>query len=219
MTRKKNPEQTIENIIAVSEKLFLETGYEKTSMQDIVNALGMSKGAIFHHFKSKEDILHAVLNKQSEYMLQTYYKWLEETKTNNAREKIIALLEKSLKDRESRTDIDSLVSSQLSNHRFIVANMQSSVNKSAPILAKLLREGVKDGSITTQNPDECAEVFLLLFNTWCDHVLFECNINRLTARLQFIQQIMRQMGADILSDKAVKEYVKFIKNLYKRSVK
>ena len=32
-------------------------GYDHTTIQDIVDALGMSKGAVYHHFKSKEDIL------------------------------------------------------------------------------------------------------------------------------------------------------------------
>ena len=217
MVKTRNSEQTVESILSVSTRLFLENGYEKTSIQDIVNALGMSKGAVFHHFKSKEDIFYAVLNKQAEYMEQVFSKWLEETKKGNAREKITALLEKALKDRESRADLDRLVSSQLQNHRFIVANMQDSVNRSAPVLAKLLREGIKDGSITTKNPDECAEVFFLLLSTWCDHELFECDINRLTSRLKFVQQIMRQMGADILSDKSIKEYVKVVEKLYKEN--
>lgn len=44
MTRKNNPKQAIENIITISAKLFTEKGYDKTSMQDIADAVGMSKG-------------------------------------------------------------------------------------------------------------------------------------------------------------------------------
>ncbi len=47
MTRKNNPKQAIENIITISAKLFAEKGYDKTSMQNIVDASGMSKGGIF----------------------------------------------------------------------------------------------------------------------------------------------------------------------------
>ena len=46
MGRKKNPEQTIEQIIAVSSQLFVEKGYEQTSIQDILDALDLSKGAL-----------------------------------------------------------------------------------------------------------------------------------------------------------------------------
>ena len=51
MARNKYPQRTVEKILEVSLALFNEKGYEKTTIQDIVNALGMSKGAIYHHFK------------------------------------------------------------------------------------------------------------------------------------------------------------------------
>jgi len=61
MARNKYPEQTVEMILDVAERLFLEKGYEKTTIQDIVdNMNGMTKGAIYHHFKGKEEILTAV---------------------------------------------------------------------------------------------------------------------------------------------------------------
>ena len=42
-------------------RLFMEKGYEHTSIQDMIDELGgLSKGAIYHHFKSKEEILEAV---------------------------------------------------------------------------------------------------------------------------------------------------------------
>ena len=44
-------------IIDAAMKLFLEKGYENTTMQDIVEASGMSKGAIYHYFKSKQEIV------------------------------------------------------------------------------------------------------------------------------------------------------------------
>ena len=43
------------------QRLFLEKGYDNTTIQDIVNELdGLSKGAVYHHFKSKEEIMDAV---------------------------------------------------------------------------------------------------------------------------------------------------------------
>lgn len=57
MACNKHPEETVEKILDVSMRLFSEKGYEHTTIQDIVDALGMSKGAIYHHFKSKEDII------------------------------------------------------------------------------------------------------------------------------------------------------------------
>ncbi len=64
MARNKHPEETINRILDVAFRLFMEKGYEHTSIQNIIDNLGgLSKGAIYHHFKSKEDLLIAVTDR------------------------------------------------------------------------------------------------------------------------------------------------------------
>ena len=49
MARNKYPEVTVEKILEVSQRLFIEKGYDNTTIQDIVNELGgLTKGAIYH---------------------------------------------------------------------------------------------------------------------------------------------------------------------------
>ena len=58
MARNKHPEETVEKILAVSAKLFMEKGYEHTTLQDIIDNLGgLTKGAIYHHFKGRRSSL------------------------------------------------------------------------------------------------------------------------------------------------------------------
>ena len=60
MGRNKYPEETVAKILDAALELFCAQGYEGTSIQDIVDRLdGMTKGAIYHHFKSKEEIFDA----------------------------------------------------------------------------------------------------------------------------------------------------------------
>ena len=64
MARNKYPEVTVEKILDVAQRLFLEKGYDNTTIQDIVDGLGgLTKGAIYHHFKSKEEIIEALWEK------------------------------------------------------------------------------------------------------------------------------------------------------------
>lgn len=61
MARNKYPEVTEERILEAAQRLFLEKGYDNTTIQDIVDQLGgLTKGAVYHHFKSKEEILDKV---------------------------------------------------------------------------------------------------------------------------------------------------------------
>ena len=73
MARNKHPEETVQKILDVSMALFLEKGYEHTTIQDIVDALGMSKGAVYHHFKSKEDIYDRISDTYYERLKESYY--------------------------------------------------------------------------------------------------------------------------------------------------
>ena len=46
--------------------LFTEKGYDNTSVTDIMNAVGIAKGTLYHHYKSKEDILNALIKRQTD---------------------------------------------------------------------------------------------------------------------------------------------------------
>lgn len=58
--------------IETAMKLFAEKGYHATSIQDLVEAWGISKGAFYHHFASKEELLLAVLRYYSEKMVADF---------------------------------------------------------------------------------------------------------------------------------------------------
>ena len=63
MARNKYPEETIQKILDTAEQLFIEKGYDHASLQDIIETTGLSKGAIYHHFASKEDMFYAVCDR------------------------------------------------------------------------------------------------------------------------------------------------------------
>jgi len=208
--KKNSSEQTSENILSISAKLFIEKGFEKTSIQDIINELGMSKGAIYHHFKSKEEILDAVLLKHSYNVEQMLKQWIHDNDTCTAREKLIKILDNNWGYIEENS-LNKVIASQTYNSQFILGSMKTTIKNSAPIFAKIMYEGKEDGSITTEYPDECAQVFFLLINFWCDPMNFECSLQELINRLKFLQQMMKNMGVDIITD----ELVKNISNSFK----
>lgn len=57
--------------IELAMKLFAEKGYYSTSIQDIVDAWGISKGAFYHHFSSKEDLMLAIIQHHFEKMMES----------------------------------------------------------------------------------------------------------------------------------------------------
>lgn len=64
MARNKYPEATVKKILDVAERPFVERGNERTTMADIVESLGgLTKGAVYHHFKRKDEIFEAVFER------------------------------------------------------------------------------------------------------------------------------------------------------------
>ncbi|WP_019421356.1 TetR/AcrR family transcriptional regulator [Paenibacillus sp. OSY-SE] len=212
MARNKYPEKTLEQILTVSAKLFTEKGFDKTSIQDIIDALGMSKGAIYHHFKSKEEILDAVMKQRSQSTTEMFDMLIQNTQANNAREKLVSILEAVATDKDTHS-IDSVLSSQIKNPQFVVTGIKDCVIKDTPRIAQIMLQGREDGSIVTDYPTECAEIFLLLLNIWINPVLFERNRSDTLRRLQFLQQMMKQLGVDVVSDALIEKATDLYANM------
>ena len=68
MTRRKINESAREKIFREAEQLILTQGFNGTSLDSVCAAAGITKGAFFHHFASKEDLASQILRK---YWLQT----------------------------------------------------------------------------------------------------------------------------------------------------
>jgi AcrR family transcriptional regulator len=49
-----------QRLLAAATRLFADRGYDRTSVQEIVESAGVTKGALYHYFGSKEDLLHEI---------------------------------------------------------------------------------------------------------------------------------------------------------------
>lgn len=66
---------TREHILQAADQLFYERGFENTSFANIADAVGISRGNFYHHFKSKDDILEAVIALRADRTQATLDQW------------------------------------------------------------------------------------------------------------------------------------------------
>lgn len=201
MGRNKFPEQTVEKIIITAARLFSEKGYEQTSIQDLLDTLKLSKGGLYHHFKSKEEILEAVIQKRAQYVFDRFHELIRNTQAENAKEKLKKILYQLADDSETHM-FDKVLSSQIDPY-FVVGSLQAGMQQDAPILCELIEEGIRDGSLQTAQPAFCSEVFLILLNYWANPALFGRNSEETKERLNYLQFVFRQLGLDILDDNII----------------
>ncbi|EOI00742.1 hypothetical protein UAY_01845 [Enterococcus moraviensis ATCC BAA-383] len=216
MSRNKNPEVTIEKILVISENLFQTKGYDKTTIHDIIRELGMSKGAIYYHFTSKEEILEAVIQKQFKNSHDDLIKMIGTIEAENAKEKLIKLMN-LIEQRTSKTRVTAVqevMINQANNPQFVISGMQIAVQQEAPLFAEIIKEGIQDGSLETEYPNECAEMFLLLINLWCSPFVFESSLEQVKSRLLFLRHNMQLLGLDIISDQLISDLIGFYQEIY-----
>ncbi len=158
MARNKYPEETVNLILDVAFRLFMEKGYEHTSIQDIIDHLGgLSKGAIYHHFKSKEDILYAVMGRMTAESNLRLKEICDRTDLNG-KEKLKTLFRLSL-DRPVMEDVFTVSPNVYNNPRFLSSFLHEAVEESAPdYILPIIRQGIADGSITTEYPEQLAQL-------------------------------------------------------------
>lgn len=199
MLNKNLSNQTYEDILSTAYSFFIEKGYEKTSIQDIINELGISKGAIYHYFKSKEEILQSVLLLEKEKANIYLDKLIQEANGCNAKEKIKYVLNRIISDENINTTNRFLLN-QTNNSKAIIQSIIQTVNIDSIKFFEIIKDGVKDGSLNTDFPKECSELLLLLCNIWLNPILFNRTYEETVNRFIFIQFTMKQLGVDVIGD-------------------
>lgn len=200
MAQRKDKSQAMrEKILNTATQLFIQKGSEKTSMQDIAQTAGISKGAIYHHFKSKDEIVLAVIRSRQELMEEEMKQWLKATENLTGREQLQTILKSNLESQTARAT-DGIVGEYEKDAGFILTMMRDNLRIGAPLVSDIIKKGMADGSLRTQYPDQAAEVFLLLVNFWMHGTIFESDPEKLPERFHFLQFMMTSVGLDIFTD-------------------
>lgn len=197
MARNKYPERTVEKILEVSLSLFNEKGYEKTTIQDIVNALGMSKGAIYHHFKSKDEIIEALSERC--YHGDAQMELLQNASDKSGIEKLRAIIYRQIRN-EEKQQIDSISINLWKNPKIFMNGMTENLSVNSQIVERILKEGMEDGSIRKQDPLCAAQVLMLLLNYWiCSPIVLK-ELDAIPAKVSYFRTLCDSMGIPVLDE-------------------
>ena len=216
MARNKHPEETVQLILDAAYRLFMEKGYERTSIQDIIDQLGgLSKGAIYHHFKSKEDILIAVSDRmtaESNHMLAA----IRDRSDLCGKEKLKTIFKESI-NRPVQNDIFTVVPNFHNNPRLLFSLLHETIEEVAPnYLLPIIKEGISDGSIQTDYPEQLAEMILLVTNVWMNPMIFDDSEEESYRKMMIFRQMLQGFGLDIV-DREMSERLQELTSIYQKN--
>lgn len=155
----KNPIERRKEILNKASELFLNKGYDKTSVNNIVEDLAIAKGTFYHYFKSKEEVLCAIL----EESVERYSEVIKDDLCNlyGAGSKMQFVLRKLLiPSKDDSKDLLVYVEDDddAKMHKMLEKKFYE---KFQPILVGIMQEGIEEGIFNIKHPVEITEVLLL----------------------------------------------------------
>ena len=190
-------ENTRELILAVATEQFLKNGYEKTKLSDIINGLdGLTKGAIYHYFDSKEDIFNEVANnigKQNKSIFDA----IKYSNDINGSEKITKLVSLSINNEIMET-ITSITPKLIHSPKLLTSFLEQMQKVTIPeYFIPIIKEGIEDGSIIADNPNELAELLAVLLNIWLNPLIFNTSKETLISKINLINICLNNFNINI----------------------
>ena len=153
-----------EAIIRTAEHLFLEKGYEETSIQDILDELSISKGGFYHHFDSKIALLSEISRQHVERDLervQTEVR-LGKLKPVQKLDLLLGALNMFSRGEPEFTALVLKVSYLDGDVQFREQTRSFTISTLRPLMDEVIDEGMKDGSFFTRHPGGIGELLLML---------------------------------------------------------
>ncbi len=149
-------------ILDAAEELFVTKGYDKTSTNDILDKVKIARGTLYYHFKSKEDILNAMIDRINSTLIARA-EAVSKDKSVPVVERIVMTISSLRVNTDIGNEIITLV------HKPQNALMHQKMQKSLvegvlPILTDLVDEGNKEGIFNVKYPKETTEM-LILYST------------------------------------------------------
>lgn len=191
----KEAEERKNEILDAADELFSQKGFDGTSTNDILAKVGIARGTLYYHFKSKEDIMDALIERYNVRILSAAQE-VAEDKSIPVIERIIrAVMALNISGGSSQEIMDHIHKPQNALmhqkiHKVIIQGVPS-------ILTEIILEGIEQGMFSTPYPYECMEMVVIYANTvFDDDMVAMTNEERASRMLAFICNVERLLGAE-----------------------
>ncbi len=154
----KVPEERKQELIDTAERLFLEKGYEQTTVADIVREIEVAQGTFYYYFSSKEEILEAIIEKDIT-ALEEDVRQIMSREDTNAAIKLNAVVNSIIGISTSRREIMDYLHEE-SNAVMHEKMERHTIERLVPLMTRVVAEGTHAGIFDVQYPTESVEFLL-----------------------------------------------------------
>lgn len=176
-------------ILDVAGRLFAQKGYDSTSTNDILEEIGIARGTLYYHFKSKEDILDAMIDRMMGQMLMQAKAVAGQNEVPVQRRLTMIIQALQIRGGPGDEIMEQIHKPQNAlMHQKIQNRLLTELN---PLLTGLIEEGIAQGICQTDYPEEVVEMTLLYVNTVFDNLAVRSEEERRRKIAAFIYNLER----------------------------
>lgn len=194
--------------------LFLEKGYDATTMQEIVQNSGRSKGAIYHHFSSKQDILNFQIKSEMQYLRQSLDD-ITNNKQLSAQQKLKNIMTYFFEN-SSLTELSRL--RWVEKIPFaLLETLKNSLTVVAKYIETIIRQEINEEKRTCQYPKELSEILVLLFDIWLDPTIVNFDYQTACQKIDFITLLLIKFDLPLLDENDKNKLKNGLKHYYEKN--
>ena len=161
------PEERRAQLLGCAQMLFFSKGFEDTTIQDVLDLAGVSKGGFYHHFKSKDELLFGVLDGMAENVF-SQMSVVAADETSSALDllhRFTHLRANYLRQHDYPGQVEMFRIMNQDKNLFLLEQFKRRVAVGAqPILTKIIQKGCDEGTFTVADVDTAAELILFVIN-------------------------------------------------------
>jgi AcrR family transcriptional regulator len=159
-----------EAFLEVAQRLIETKGYEQMSIQDVLDELETSRGALYHYFDSKQSLLDGVVDRFADGAMSAVAPVLADPDLPALRKLERVLSGIATFKAEQKQLVLAIMEVWNSDGNALVREKvrRLTARRLEPILSTVIRQGVDEGIITANSPDELARVVLYLVQGYQD---------------------------------------------------
>ena len=167
----KDHDERRNEIIDTAERLFAIKGYEQCSVNDILAEIGIAKGTFYHYFKSKEEVLDAVIDKATDIIAERVSA-VADNPDLSFDDKILQLfLAMKIENQMEEGLLEEMhkVENTLMHQKSLV----SVIEMLMPLLTHVVKKGNQSGAFHCEYPEQFMQIFLSSALTLLDDGIFQ----------------------------------------------
>ncbi|WP_042150132.1 TetR/AcrR family transcriptional regulator [Paucisalibacillus sp. EB02] len=191
----KKPDIRKNEILDAVDELFGQKGFDGTTTNDILDKVGIARGTLYYYFKSKEDLMDALIERYSNQLLDTANKIAADNRIPIMERIVRVVLSLNLSGGSSKEIMEHIHKPQ--NALMHQKIQKVIINGVTPIMADIIQEGIEQGEFNTPYPYECMEMIVTYMNTVFDDDMVEMTTEERVRRIQaFVFNAERMLGTE-----------------------